>query len=89
VHVTASPGGAIGGRPAGRASAVAAALLDSFAVSNRLSSEMISTHTLTHSSQMNTVGPAISFRTSSLYLLQNEQRRSASEGGCPEETDLR
>ena len=32
--------------------------------SNRLSSAMMSLQTSTHSSQMNTVGPAISFRTS-------------------------
>ena len=32
--------------------------------SNRLSSAMMSLQTSTHSSQMKTVGPAISFRTS-------------------------
>src|SRR5262245_5486832 len=43
--------------------------------SNRLSSAMMSLQTSTHSSQMNTVGPAISLRTSFWSLLQNEQRR--------------
>src|SRR5438046_5551753 len=42
--------------------------------SNRLSSAMMSLQTSTHSSQMNTVGPAISLRTSFWSLLQNEQR---------------
>src|SRR3990172_3887282 len=36
---------------------------------------MMSLQTSTHSSQMKTVGPAISFRTSFWSLLQNEQRR--------------
>ena len=43
--------------------------------SNRLSSAMMSLQTSTHSSQMKTVGPAISLRTSFWSLLQNEQRR--------------
>src|SRR5262245_65652336 len=43
--------------------------------SKRLSSAMMSLQTSTHSSQMNTVGPAISLRTSFWSLLQNEQRR--------------
>src|SRR6478609_1581649 len=43
--------------------------------SNLLSSAMMSLQTSTHSSQMNTVGPAISFLTSFWSLLQNEQRR--------------
>src|SRR6185436_12980523 len=43
--------------------------------SNLLSSAMMSLQTSTHSSQMNTVGPAISLRTSFWSLLQNEQRR--------------
>src|SRR5688572_28409285 len=43
--------------------------------SNRLSSAMMSLQTSTHSSQMNTVGPAMSLRTSFWSLLQNEQRR--------------
>jgi hypothetical protein len=38
---------------------------------------MMSLQTSTHSSQMNTVGPAISFRTSFWSLLQNEQRRTS------------
>ena len=37
------------------------------------SSRMMSMHNSTHSSQMNTVGPAISFRTSCWLLPQNEQ----------------
>src|SRR5262249_4448950 len=43
--------------------------------SNRLSSAMMSLQTSTHSSQMKTVGPALSFRTSFWSLLQNEHRR--------------
>src|SRR5438067_9690492 len=43
--------------------------------SKRLSSAMMSLQTSTHSSQMKTVGPAISLRTSFWSLLQNEQRR--------------
>src|SRR5215470_8454755 len=39
---------------------------------------MMSWHTPTHSSQMKTVGPAISFRTSFWLLLQNEHRRTSS-----------
>src|SRR5687767_15896776 len=46
--------------------------------SNRLSSAMMSLQTSTHSSQMKTVGPAISFRTSFWSLLQNEQRRTSA-----------
>src|SRR5438105_10844469 len=37
------------------------------------SSRMMSMHNSTHSSQMNTVGPAISFLTSCWLLPQNEQ----------------
>jgi hypothetical protein len=37
------------------------------------SSRMMSMHSSTHSSQMNTVGPAISLRTSCWLLPQNEQ----------------
>src|SRR5258705_12143657 len=37
------------------------------------SSPMMSMHSSTHSSQMNTVGPAISLRTSCWLLPQNEQ----------------
>src|SRR3984893_1070378 len=40
-----------------------------------LSSRMISMHNSTHSSQMNTVGPAMSLRTSCWLLPQNEQYR--------------
>ncbi len=43
----------------------------------RLSSAMMSLHTSTHSSQMKTVGPAMSLRTSFWSLLQNEQRRTS------------
>src|SRR5256885_5291957 len=43
--------------------------------SNRLSSAMMSLQTSTHSSQMKTVGPAMSLRTSFWSLLQKEQRR--------------
>src|SRR6188474_3620826 len=43
--------------------------------SKRLSSAMMSLQTSTHSSQMKTVGPAMSLRTSFWSLLQNEQRR--------------
>src|SRR3954462_1811709 len=45
--------------------------------SNRLSSAMMSLRTSTHSSQMKTVGPAISLRTSFWSLLQKEQRRTS------------
>src|SRR5437763_353451 len=38
-----------------------------------LSSRMMSMHNSTHSSQMNTVGPAINLRTSCWLLPQNEQ----------------
>ena len=37
---------------------------------------MVSMHISTHSLQMNTVGPAISLRTSSLLLPLKEQQRS-------------
>src|SRR6516165_9875011 len=37
------------------------------------SSRMMSMHSLTHSSQMNTVGPAMSLRTSCWLLPQKEQ----------------
>src|ERR1700693_2754764 len=39
------------------------------------SSWMMSLDNSTHSSQMNTVGPAISLRTSCWFLPQNEQKR--------------
>src|ERR1700730_18281230 len=45
--------------------------------SKRLSSAMMSLQTSTHSSQMNTVGPAISLRTSFWSLLQKEHRRTS------------
>src|SRR5580693_3394524 len=45
--------------------------------SNLLSSAMMSLQTSTHSSQIKTVGPAISLRTSFWSLLQNEQRRTS------------
>src|SRR5436190_12688250 len=45
--------------------------------SNRLSSAMMSLQTSTHSSQMKTVGPAMSFRTSFWSLLQNEHRKTS------------
>jgi hypothetical protein len=38
-----------------------------------VSSRMMSMHSSTHSSQMNTVGPAISLRTSCWLLPQKEQ----------------
>src|SRR5215203_6823132 len=46
-------------------------------VSKRLSSAMMSLQTSTHSSQMKTVGPAISLRTSFWSLLQNEHRSTS------------
>jgi hypothetical protein len=42
----------------------------------RALSAMMSTHTCTHSSQIKTVGPAMSFLTSRSLLLQKEQRRA-------------
>src|SRR6478672_2430056 len=45
--------------------------------SNRLSSAMMSLQTSTHSSQMKTVGPAMSLRTSFWSLLQKEHRRTS------------
>src|SRR6202163_2248134 len=45
-----------------------------FTSEDLFSSRMISMHSSTHSSQMNTVGPAISLRTSCWLLPQNEQR---------------
>src|SRR3569833_688617 len=44
-------------------------------IEDLFSSRMMSMHNSTHSSQMNTVGPAISFRTSCWLLPQNEQYR--------------
>src|ERR1700704_1513335 len=44
-----------------------------FTSEDLFSSRMISMHNSTHSSQMNTVGPAISLRTSCWLLPQNEQ----------------
>ncbi|CDI03978.1 exported hypothetical protein [Candidatus Competibacter denitrificans Run_A_D11] len=43
-----------------------------------ISSRMMSLHSSTHSSQMNTFGPAISLRTSCWLLPQKEQYRSLS-----------
>src|SRR5262249_61113389 len=40
------------------------------------SSRMMSMHSSTHSSQINTVGPAMSLRTSCWFLPQNEQSSS-------------
>jgi len=45
--------------------------------SKRLSSAMMSLQTSTHSSQMKTVGPAMSLRTSFWSLLQKEHRRTS------------
>src|SRR2546427_6511216 len=45
--------------------------------SNRLSSAMMSLQTSTHSSQMKTVGPAMSLRKSFWSLLQKEHRRTS------------
>src|SRR3546814_14855541 len=44
-------------------------------IEDLFSSRMISMQSSTHSSQMNTVGPAISLRTSCWLLPQNEQYR--------------
>src|SRR6185437_3490321 len=44
-----------------------------FTSEDLFSSRMMSMHSSTHSSQMNTVGPAISLRTSCWLLPQNEQ----------------
>src|ERR1700682_3939179 len=44
-----------------------------FTSEDLFSSRIISMHSSTHSSQMNTVGPAISLRTSCWLLPQNEQ----------------
>src|SRR5258705_3849541 len=44
-----------------------------FTSDDLFSSRMISMHSSTHSSQMNTVGPAINLRTSCWLLPQNEQ----------------
>src|SRR5215204_2339794 len=49
-----------------------------FTSEDLFSSRMISMQSSTHSSQMNTVGPAISLRTSCWLLPQNEQYRSFS-----------
>src|SRR5688500_1244925 len=45
--------------------------------STRRSSAMMSLQTSTHSSQMKTVGPAMSLRTSFWSLLQNEHLRTS------------
>src|SRR5690606_31217121 len=44
-----------------------------FTIEDLFSSRMMSMHSSTHSSQMNTVGPAISLRTSCWLLPQKEQ----------------
>jgi hypothetical protein len=44
-----------------------------FTIELLFSSRMMSMHSSTHSSQMNTVGPAISLRTSCWLLPQKEQ----------------
>jgi hypothetical protein len=44
-----------------------------FTIEDLFSSRMMSMQSSTHSSQMNTVGPAISLRTSCWLLPQNEQ----------------
>src|SRR5664280_1879451 len=44
-----------------------------FTSEDLFSSRMMSMHSSTHSSQMNTVGPAINLRTSCWLLPQNEQ----------------
>jgi hypothetical protein len=46
---------------------------DDFSPAALVSSRMMSMQSSTHSSQMNTVGPAISLRTSCWLLPQNEQ----------------
>src|SRR6478736_833452 len=46
-----------------------------FTSEDLFSSRMMSMHNSTHSSQMNTVGPAMSLRTSCWLLPQNEQYR--------------
>src|SRR5215831_15720976 len=45
-----------------------------FTSEDLFSSLMMSMHNSTHSSQINTVGPAMSLRTSCSFLPQNEQR---------------
>src|ERR1035438_7023704 len=47
------------------------------------SSRMMSMHSSTHSSQMNTVGPAINLRTSCWLLPQNEQYSVFLESPVP------
>src|ERR1700692_2432974 len=50
-----------------------------FTSEDLFSSRMISMHSSTHSSQMYTVGPAMSLRTSCWLLPQNEQWRGSFE----------
>src|SRR5713101_1919154 len=50
-----------------------------FSSEDLVSSWMMSLHSSTHSSQMNTVGPAMSLRTSSWLLPQNEQKSEVFE----------
>src|SRR2546426_12697526 len=47
-----------------------------FANEDLFSSPIMSMHSSTHSSQINTVGPAMSLRTSCWFLPQNEQSSS-------------
>src|SRR5579862_4525463 len=52
------------------------------------SSRMMSLHSSTHSSQTNTEGPAISFRTSCWLFPQNEQYNSLPSSCLPRESSL-
>src|SRR3990167_4008157 len=54
-----------------------------FTSEDLFSSRMMSMHSSTHSSQMNTVGPAMSLRTSCWLLPQNEQYRGFFESLPP------
>ncbi len=69
------------GGHAGRA-AVPASVPCALASLARRSSASISTHTSTHSSQMYTWGPAMSFRTSASPFLQNEHRCSGARSAA-------
>src|SRR6478609_1921576 len=54
-----------------------------FTSEDLFSSRMMSMHSSTHSSQMNTVGPAMSLRTSCWLLPQNEQYSVLLESPLP------
>src|SRR5438132_12658098 len=54
-----------------------------FTSEDLFSSRMMSMHSSTHSSQMKTVGPAISLRTSCWLLPQNEQYKVFFESPAP------